>query len=347
MPFCENCGSEIRGNFCRNCGSATNYNVGRHPPQPPQSVQISSQSPHSDHRPPSPLSNSKLWTLAIIVILILIFTLVSYFLPWYYVRIDIDEVDNIDSDGLYDMEDKLAEREEYIEYESGYFYVTTEKDTERYDNDELKHEYPDTVKTKRGTIALLVILIIFIIIFLISLGVVSFKPNFGFSFPLYLFLIVLIISSSLIGYFTLTYGPYEGDTDSEDIEMDVEIDESGNWFYREMTFSGDIEGEGEGGVGNGYLLNVIILILSLISLLLCFSIRNDFKRLYAPNIPFQQYPSYQEYPRDLPLKETTVYVREKKARQEMNTFNDENKYQSNSIENDSRSEEDGHIDWKE
>jgi len=95
--------------------------------------------------------------ILIFVVISLILSIASLFLPWYYIRVDIDEIDGNEVDGLRDLEDRLGEREDYIEIE---YEGDVLKETENLENNKLKRQYPDTANCKNITLALIWILII-------------------------------------------------------------------------------------------------------------------------------------------------------------------------------------------
>ena len=217
-----------------------------------------------------------LLTNLILLIISLIFVLCSIWLPWYFINFDIDDVEGEEINGIMQIEDKLGERDEYYEQE---IMGETRSETITKDNNELKHEYPDTVNTKNVTQIFIVLQIIFIFIAIILIGLLLFKPYIKFNIPVIIISIIFLMSLLSVLYFTFFYSPFEGDPDSGDSDMKVETSESGSWFSGKAKFSGDIVAEGERGVAIGYVFSFINIIIIIIALRLSIKSNKLYKKL--------------------------------------------------------------------
>ena len=143
-----------------------------------------------------------LLTNLILLIISLIFVLCSILLPWYFINFDIDEVEGEEINGIMQIEDKLGERDEYYEQE---IMGETRSETITKDNNELKHEYPDTVNTKNVTQIFIVLQIIFIFIAIILIGLLLFKPYIKFNIPVIIISIIFLMSLLSVLYFTFFF----------------------------------------------------------------------------------------------------------------------------------------------
>ncbi len=302
MQQCPNCGAHLQDGIriCLYCGQ---------PIRQPSTPRYSVATPFQEYqKSASVFSNNKAWIIIIFIVISLILSILSLFLSWYHVRVHIIEIEGDEIDATFHMEDKLGEREEYMDIE--YLWVDKEE-TKTKDNSELKHEYPDTARCKNITLALVITHIFLLVMALIVIFISFFKPNLKISMSSKVISLVLLFSFIVIAYFTFAYGPYEGDEeDDEEDELDIEYEGSGNWFYSEARFSGDMVGEGDSGVGGGYILFMGNIMFLLFSLLTAISLKKDFARkaMFPADNQFQNPPriqyrppqNYQQFPHQPP-----------------------------------------------
>jgi len=274
-------------------------------------------------------SSDKIWIVSILIIISLILSILSLFLPWYYLQADLDELDGEEADVTYHMDDKLSKRVEYMEVNSGTISVD---DTKTTDNSELKYHFPDTAASKNFTFALVIVQVVLILIALILVLLAGFfKAKISFSKVQVTMVLISLFSLLLVAVFTFSYAPYEGDEDDDEDEgVNVGYDTAGGWFHIEIKYSGDIVGEGEGGIASGYVVSLISLILFSVAFFLTLSrgyepkqrIQNhcphqppyQFTRLYPPNQPQSQSSSYPRAPSSPPH---TNHTTTKKSRENL------------------------------
>ena len=261
--YCPNCGSEIAEGtrFCLYCGQ--------------QIYQLSTlQYPGASHfqqryKNTPVFSNSKMWIVILFIVISLILSTLSLFFSWYYGRVHITEIEGDESDVTVHMEDKLGERE--VHWDGEYSGVDVER-TETKDNSELKYDYPDTARCKSVTLALVIIHVLLLIMVLIFVFILFFKPDIKSWSSTKVISLALSFSFIILAYFTFTYDPDEEDDEDE---MDIELEQSGNWFYSELKFSGDMVGEGEEGVAGGYILFSLGIISLVLSLFIAISVKKE------------------------------------------------------------------------
>jgi amino acid transporter len=209
--------------------------------------------------------------ILILVLISLILSIISAILPWYYVKLDIEELNTYRTEGTYNIEDSLGGREKKLEYDdeggssSGSDYV---------DNEMLKDEYPDTANYKNITNTLFWILIFLIFIFIVVLSIINVKPKINFTPILFFIYFIFIFSILIVSYFTFQFDPVAGDKDHTnnpgyiDNYYEIEVERSGTWFYQDTHYTGEMVGSGKSGVSSGYVLTIIAIIFLFIAMVL-------------------------------------------------------------------------------